>query len=118
MNKQLKGVFEMHTTTRFHMSKIIGSKRIGNLGGFNPLHYYSSPKPLKHVCFFSPFPTVSLIFPIPWGVGVSQRSKPSPHSDRYLTAGKHRKAVEIFVKIAALDSLIEVQPTGEREFIR
>ena len=27
---------------------------------------------------------------------------------RYLTAGKHRKAVEIFVKIAALDSLIEV----------
>ena len=31
---------------------------------------------------------------------------------RYLTAGKHRKAVEIFVKIAALDSLIEVGPKG------
>lgn len=28
--------------------------------------------------------------------------------EMYLTAGKHRKAVEIFVKIAALDSLIEV----------
>ncbi|CAE7598308.1 Ift122 [Symbiodinium natans] len=28
--------------------------------------------------------------------------------EMYLTAGKHRKAVEIFVKIAALDNLIEV----------
>ena len=97
------------------MSKILEVNDELEISGGSALYYSSPPKPLKNECFFSPVPTVSRIFPTPWGFGVSQRSWPSPHSDRYLTAGKHRKAVEIFVKIAALDSLIEVQPTGERE---
>ena len=97
------------------MSKILEVNDELEISGGSTLYYSSPPKPLKNECFFSPVPTVSRIFPTPWGFGVSQRSWPSPHSDRYLTAGKHRKAVEIFVKIAALDSLIEVQPTGERE---
>ena len=33
--------------------------------------------------------------------------------EMYLTAGKHRKAVEIFVKVPALDSLIEAKSNGE-----
>lgn len=41
--------------------------------------------------------------------------------EMYLTAGKHRKAVEIFVKIAALDNLIEVVrmlPSSETQLLQ
>jgi len=41
--------------------------------------------------------------------------------EMYLTAGQHRKAVEIFIKIAALDSLIEVVrllPSTETELLQ